>query len=160
MNVFLEEHKNFLILLLRHNVDFILIGGYAVIYYGYERTTADMDIWLRPDNSNKEKLLIALNEHGIDEDGLTTVRNFNFEEAQVFFIGDKPHKIDFLTKVGGVTYEEAASKKASLPLKGRQVPVVHYHHLVTMKMLAGRPQDIADVEVLQKIARFRKEKDT
>jgi hypothetical protein len=48
MDIFLEEHKLFLLLLLKHKVEFILIGGYGVILYGYERGTADMDIWLKP----------------------------------------------------------------------------------------------------------------
>jgi hypothetical protein len=55
MDVMLREHKAFLLLLLKYKVEFILIGGYAVIFYGYERTTADMDIWLRPDNKNRDK---------------------------------------------------------------------------------------------------------
>lgn len=48
MNIFLEEHRKFLFLLIKHHVEFILIGGYAVIIYGYERGTGDMDIWLKP----------------------------------------------------------------------------------------------------------------
>lgn len=54
MDILLEDHKQLLISLLDSGVDFMLIGGYAVIHYGYERTTADMDIWLRPDNGKKD----------------------------------------------------------------------------------------------------------
>jgi hypothetical protein len=55
MDIMLEEHKKFLLLLLKHKVEFIVIGGYAVIYYGYERSTSDMDIWLKPTNKNRDK---------------------------------------------------------------------------------------------------------
>jgi hypothetical protein len=158
MNILLDEHKNFLLLLLKHKVDFILIGGYAVIFHGYERTTADMDLWLKPDNLNKELFIGALEEHGIDDESLATVRHFDFEKAQVFFIGKKPQKIDFLTKVRGLTYSEAEKEKIFFPLKDKQVPILQYDHLITLKMLAGRPQDKADIDELQRIAKFRKSK--
>ncbi len=158
MDIFLDEHKNFLLLLLKHQVSFMLIGGYAVIYYGYERGTGDMDIWLMPDNKNKEKFIRALREHGIKEDILKEVNKMNFVEPKVLHIGEKPNKIDFLTQVHGVTYLEADNKKQLLPLKNYFVPVIDYYHLITIKMLAGRPQDIADVDILQKINRFKNKK--
>ena len=66
MNILLDEHKAIIIQLLNAHVDFILIGGYAVIYHGYGRTTGDMDIWLRPDNSNRDKLIPILENLGIE----------------------------------------------------------------------------------------------
>ena len=155
MDILLEDHKSFLISLLRHKVDFMLIGGYAVIHYGYERTTADMDIWLKPDHQNKEKLIIALRQFGIIEEDLLQLRKIDFKEASVFSIGEKPNKIDFLTQVQGLTYDVADSQKLYFPLKDRQIPIIQYHHLIQVKMISGRPQDKADVEMLQKINQFR-----
>ena len=63
MDLFIDEQKKFLLLLLKHNVEFILIGGHAVIYHGYERVTADMDIWLKPDSQNRTNFLEALREY-------------------------------------------------------------------------------------------------
>lgn len=60
MNILLDEHKTALIQLPKSKVDFILIGGYAVIYHGYGRTTGDMYVWLKPDNENRDKLIPAL----------------------------------------------------------------------------------------------------
>ena len=57
MNIFIETHQNLLICLIKHKVNFILIGGYAVIYHGYKRSTGDMDLWIEPNNENKLKLL-------------------------------------------------------------------------------------------------------
>lgn len=65
MNILIEEHKQFIIQLLESKVEFILIGGYAVIFHGYGRTTGDMDLWLKPENSNRDKLISVLNEMGI-----------------------------------------------------------------------------------------------
>ena len=78
MNIFYQEHRIILKTLLEHRVDFILIGGYAVNYYGYNRVTGDMDIWLAPDNDNKEMLLKALASLGFDEDGINTIRSWDF----------------------------------------------------------------------------------
>ncbi len=155
MDIFLEEHKKFLLLLLKHEVSFMLIGGYAVIYYGYQRGTGDMDLWLKPDNFNKQKFIAALKEHGINELLLAEVDKMNFTEAKVLHIGQKPNKIDFLTKVHGLTYVEADEKKHLLPLKNYFIPVIDYYHLITLKMLSGRPQDIADVDILKKINQFK-----
>lgn len=158
MDIFLEEHKKLLLLLLKHNVKFLLIGGYAVIVYGYERGTADMDIWLNSSDENKEKFIAALREHGIGDNSLSLLRKTDFHQAQAFHIGEKPTKVDFLTKVQGLKFDEADKEKYLLPLKDILIPVIQYHHLITVKMLAGRPQDKADVDVLQKINRHKKRK--
>lgn len=158
MNIFLDEHKNFLLLLLNHKVDFILIGGYAVIYYGYERGTGDMDLWLKPDNTNKQKFIEALRHHGLHDSVLEKVAAMNFNDAQVMHLGEKPNKIDFLTKVSGLVYDEAEAKKNLIPLQNTFIPVIDYHHLIVLKMIAARPQDKADVDILQKINQFKNKK--
>ena len=60
MNILIETHKKLLLALIKQNVEFILIGGYAVVYYGYSRATGDIDIWLKPDNHNKSKFLVTV----------------------------------------------------------------------------------------------------
>lgn len=155
MDLFLEEHKKILLLLLKNSVDFILIGGYAVIYYGYERTTGDMDLWLKPTNENRDNFINALKEHGVEPNALDTLSKMKFTEPQVLYIGKKPNKIDFMTKIQGLSFEEAADKKVLLSLEGQHIPVIHYDHLIISKMLMGRSQDKADVEMLQKIQRLR-----
>lgn len=156
MHLFLDEHRKFLILLLKHEVKFMLIGGYAVIIYGYERGTGDMDLWLQPDNDNKRKFIEALKEHGISQESLDAVSKMDFTTVIALHLGDKPNKIDFLTKVQGLDFEEADQQKRLIPLNDLSIPVIDYDHLIRIKLLAGRPQDKADVDILQKINRFRK----
>lgn len=158
MALFLQEHKRFLLLLLKHEVEFILIGGYAVIYHGYERTTNDMDLWLKPTNINRDRFIEALKDHGVVQSGLDAVKKMDFTSSQVLHIGKPPNKIDFLTKVQGLSFEEAMEKKVSVLLGDEQLPILHYDHLIISKMLAGRPQDKADVDMLQKIKRAKDEK--
>jgi hypothetical protein len=151
MALFLKEHKRILLLLAKHEVKFILIGGYAVIYYGYERTTTDMDIWLKPTNENRNKFIGALEEDNFVQSGLDDIHKMNFTKPQVLHIGKRPNKIDFLTKPYGLNFKEAAAKQVLLPLQDHHIPVLHFDHLIISKMLLGRPQDKADVDMLQKI---------
>jgi len=65
MNIFTDFHRRFLIALLKHDVDFIVVGGLSVVYHGYIRTTGDMDLWIRPTNENKLKLLQVIPQFGL-----------------------------------------------------------------------------------------------
>lgn len=64
INLFTEEHRELLTALIKNKVDFMLVGGYAVIHYGYDRSTGDMDIWLKTGNRNRDKLINALKDFG------------------------------------------------------------------------------------------------
>lgn len=156
MNILFEEHQKLLLSLLHNKVNFILIGGYAVIYYGYERVTGDMDIWLQPDNDNLPRLLTALNDFGIGESSLQQVRQIDLTRAQMFFVGDTPIRIDFLTKVSGINFSEAILQVNYFELDDKQVPVIQYHHLILTKSATGRAKDKADIEELERINRYRK----
>ena len=156
MDITLEEFKQLLLILLGHKVNFMLIGGYAVIYYGYERTTSDLDIWLEPENENRDRLVLALEEFGIDNESLDALAASDFTQIQFFFFGEKPARIDFLTRISNVTYKDAAQEVNYLPLKDKQVPIIHYRHLILSKIANDRARDKADVEELQKININRK----
>jgi hypothetical protein len=155
MDILVPEFKELLILLVKHKVKFMLIGGYAVIYYGYERTTSDMDIWLKPDNENKDKLINALKEFGILNDDLNELTTRDFTQIQFFYFGSKPRRIDFLNRISGVTFEEAEKVVNYFPLKNVKVPIIQYHHLILSKISNERGKDKTDVEELQKINKFR-----
>jgi hypothetical protein len=114
--------------LANHHVDFLLIGGYAVNYHGYGRYTGDIDFWLRPSNDNKEKFLMVFDELCNNPLDLEKVKALNFNEAQVICMGEPPLRIDFLTKVNLVDFDEAWHKRVFLQLKNLKVPVVDYHH--------------------------------
>ena len=142
--------------LILHSVDFIIIGGYAVNYYGYGRYTGDIDFWLRPTNENKGKFLKVFREICSSRKGIEEVELFNFEEPRVISLGEPPLRVDFLTKVNLVDFEEAWQKKVYFSLKNMRVPVVDYNHLITMKFNTGRPKDKLDLDQLQKINQIKK----
>ncbi len=156
MNILTEAHKKLLIDLLDSGIEFLLIGGYAVNYHGYPRYTMDMDIWLRPDNENKQRFVDFLQKQDFSKESVDRVQGLDFNAAQAFHIGEKETRIDFLTKILGVEFNEAYARCSKLPFADKIVPVIQYEHLMINKMMSGRPKDKADVDELQKINRFRK----
>jgi hypothetical protein len=151
MNLFIDIHQKLISALLSHTVEFIIIGGYSVIFHGYTRTTGDIDIWLKPENHNKKKLLLALEEFGIDEASLRALEALDFTQTTFFKIGKEPERMDFLTRINLVEYGEADKQKIVADLDDLKVPFLHLNHLILSKINTDRPQDKADIEMLQKI---------
>lgn len=157
MNIFLNEHQEILRWLIEKQVEFLLIGGYAVIYHGYKRSTGDMAHWLNPMNENKEKVIRALNYAGYDAADLVNLADADFTKHLAFSIGEEPHKIDFITYINQVSFEEAYKNKVEFDFEGMQIPVININELILSKINTGRKKDEADVEELQKIISYRKD---
>ena len=156
MNFFIDEHQQLLHALINNEVSFILIGGYAVIHYGYERTTGDMDIWLQTGNDNRDKLLKAFKEFGIEEVDIYQLRQMDFTNpVPVFFIGETPRRIDFITLVSNISFETAIKKVNFFSLENLTIPIIHYDHLILTKLTTGRAKDKADIEELKRINKYR-----
>ncbi|HZG01028.1 MAG TPA: nucleotidyltransferase [Chitinophagales bacterium] len=155
MNLLIDAHRQLLKAMLNNNVDFIVIGGYAVIFHGYDRTTGDIDFWIKPDNANKPKLIEALREFGIEETSLADVGTLDFTKTIFFNIGEEPERIDFLTRINLISYEEADRDKTIAEVDELKMPFLHLNHLILSKINTERPQDKADVDMLQKIAKHR-----
>jgi hypothetical protein len=157
MDIFIPEHKEILLALVKHRVDFMLIGGYAVIHYGYERSTADLDIWLQLGNDNRDRLLNALEEFGITDDGIAELRKMDFTRPlPVFWFGQPPKTIDFVTLVSNVKFEEAIKEVRFFFMGNEKIPIIHYTHLILSKSTSSRLKDKADVEELERINKYRK----
>ena len=155
MNILIDEHKEALEKLLDNEVEFILVGGLAVIYYGYTRTTGDMDVWLKPTPQNQQKLIKFLKNEKIFDDDIVYLSGLDFTKHLVFHIGEEPLKIDFLTFINGVTYEEADKIKNSFESGEYMIPVIHLNHLIISKLSSSRMKDRADVEELQKVNKLK-----
>jgi predicted nucleotidyltransferase len=156
MDVFFEPHRKMLRMLHEFNVDFILVGGFAVNYYGFNRPTGDMDIWLKPQNENKDKLLLALTAYGFNSESINYVQSLDFNDTLVFSCGELPFRIDFLTKISGVSYAEAEPQALKTTMENINVNIIHIHHLVLSKISNNRTKDKLDVEELQKIINRQK----
>ena len=143
--------------LIKQKVEFIVIGGYAVNFHGFRRPTGDIDLLIKPENGEKKsRLLSALRNLGITEPVLKKLNELDFEKAQVFRDGEEPFRIDFLTKVSGVKFEEAWKEKQSIEIDGLNINFLHIKHLIATKITTGRPKDKIDIDELQKIQKYKK----
>lgn len=157
INIFLPEHTEILKALNEHHVEYLLIGGYAVIFHGYHRTTGDMDIWLKPDNANKQKIISAFRTVGYDDVSLQQLNGYDFTSAVMFYLGLEPQKIEFLTQLSLLEFDDSYLRKNIFVVDDElSVPFVHFNDLVLSKINTGRAKDKADIEELQKIRSIEK----
>jgi predicted nucleotidyltransferase len=132
-----------------HRVEFLVVGGQAVIAHGYPRLTKDMDLWVRPTAENGARVIDALFEFGSGDAGLTSGQ---FENPRtVLMLGREPFRIDILTDIPGVTFDEAWLGRVHVTLDGVRVPVIGKRELIKNKRSVGRLQDLADVEALERL---------
>ena len=153
MNIFLPAHIRILVLFSKYKVNYLLVGGYAVIAHGYPRTTGDMDLWIEPGNENRTRLIQAFSEYGVHPEDLDRLGVLELQKPQVFHIGQVPEKIDFLSRIAGVEWSEAWHRKKTFkhPEEGFDIYLIHLDDLIRSKITTGRLQDKADVENLQKV---------
>ena len=151
-----QAHLEMLSVLQKHNVEYLIVGGYAVILHGYIRTTGDMDIWINPPPENINRLLEAFTQMQFDPQGIEQIRTMDFSTPVVFHIGEEPDRIDFLSHIAGVDFAKAFSRHESISIHNNEFPFLHLDDLIINKLRSNRLQDQADVEALQKIARIKK----
>lgn len=152
---FAESFSELLAAFTKHKVDFMIVGGYAVNFHGYERNTSDLDVWVKPSQENLHKIGKALLQLGFDEASVKTVEGFNCETPFLFHVGTKPDDVEVFNFVTGVRYEDAEPHRIPfIDEAGLQVHFISIRDLIVNKMLAGRTQDKLDVEMLQKIQKL------
>jgi hypothetical protein len=140
----------------KHNVNYMVVGGYAVNFHGYERNTSDLDIWVKPTADNLVIVVSSLRDLGFDEESLNHINGFNPTEPYLFHIGLKPDDIEVFNFVTGVKYEDAEPHKVVFnDADNLTVYFISIRDLLINKMLAGRTQDKLDVEMLQKIQNLK-----
>ena len=140
----------FLGLLIDRKVKFLVVGGYAVNYYGYPRYTGDIDIWLWTDPHNAVKVVEAIKEFGLDVLGVRT--DDLTRPYQVIQMGYEPARIDLLTSVDGVDFSQCYGSATLVEVERLDVPFISLEDLLTAKRATGRAKDLADVEGLEKVS--------
>ena len=140
------DFKEFLKLLNAHQVEYLLIGGYAVGYYGYPRATADMDIWIAMNPANSDRIVAVLKEFGFDLPELSP--ELFLKEWQIIRLGVPPVRIELATTISGVNFGECYAKRVVDVLDGVKVNVISLKHLKANKNASGRHQDLAALENL------------
>lgn len=128
-------------------VEYLVVGAYALAAHGAPRATGDLDLWIRQGAENARRVFRALKKfgaptHDLEENDLT-------EPDLVFQIGVEPRRIDILSSITGVTFEEAWKDRIQVEIDGLELPVLGRAALVTNKRALGRKQDLADIARLE-----------
>ncbi len=151
---FSKDIQDFISLLAKHEVRYLIVGGEAVIYYGNARLTGDVDFFYDPDKTNALRLYRALSEFWDNNiPGLSRFEELS-EPGIIIQFGSPPHRIDLLTEVDGITFEEAWINRNTTPveLEGKSVSVyfIGLDELIKNKEAMKRPKDLEDLKFLLK----------
>jgi len=150
-----QDFKEFVKLLNQNKVKYLIVGGYALAYHGYPRYTQDIDFWILTNLENANNLLKVLKEFGfsslnISKEDLTT-------QGNIIQLGYPPNRIDILTEIDGVAFEEAYPSRVEVELEGEKMYLINLDYLMQNKAASGRLQDKADLEQLEKIKKKKKD---
>ena len=141
-----QDFREFLRLLNSYEVSYLLIGGFAVGYHGYPRATGDMDIWIAATLENADKIVRLLKAFGFDVPQLN--RELFLKKRQVIRIGVPPIRIEMLTDISGVSFDECYDKRVTDLIDGVSVSIISLAHLKVNKKASGRTKDLHDFECL------------
>ncbi len=129
-------------------MEYMLVGGYSVIFHGYSRTTGDLDIWVNPTKENYKKLIKSCFEFGLHIDDLTEYNFLVNDNIDVFTFGRPPVSIDIMKKVKGLNFAETYSNSIEADIDGVLIRVIHKNRLIQAKKASNRPKDQDDIDHL------------
>ena len=142
-----KDLREFVELLNSAKIKYLIVGGHAVAFHGYPRFTGDTDFFVESSRSNANALEQVLRDFGFSGIGVTE-QDF-LQPGIVVQLGRPPNRIDLLTSIDGVTFEEAWSSRMLVEIDGLPVNFISKEHLLKNKRASGRPQDHADADRLE-----------
>lgn len=142
------DFKDMLSCLRDEKVNFIIVGAYSLAAHGFPRATGDIDIWVRSDTGNARKVMRALAKFGAPISDISE-NDFTAPE-RVLQIGVEPSRIDLLTGIDGVEFDEAWEEKITITIDELEIHVLSKNHLLRNKLAAGRDKDQGDIIWLQR----------
>jgi len=140
-----DDFKEFIQCLNRHNVRYLLVGGWAVGIYGNPRATKDIDFLIAIDTENIEKLQSALSDFGAP----TVDDKVFMESGNVFRMGRSPIQIDIINLATGIEFEECYLNRNTISVEGIELSIISRNDLIQNKKASGRHRDLADAEFLE-----------
>ena len=148
--MFVNSHFSDLLRIFNDNrIQYLVIGGYAVVHYAGPRYTKDLDVWISTDFSTSAAVFAALREFGQPLAGMTIDDYFHFAEGSFFLeMGAPPERIDVLMGFLGLTFEEAWPRRTEVDFDGLLVSFISKADLITLKRAADRPEDLLDANRL------------
>lgn len=144
-----NDYKEMLQCLSEERVEYLLVGAYALAVHGFPRATRDIDVFVGATADNAVRLMKALARFGAPLEGISAA---DFAaEGVVFQIGNSPRRIDIITRIDGVGFQQAYANRQTVSIEGIEVPAISVEDLIANKRASGRPQDVADVLKLESL---------
>jgi len=141
-----QDFKELLACLNARGVDYMVVGGYALAFHGAPRFTGDLDVWVKPEGDNARRVLAALTDFGF---GSLDLKEADFTlPDRVLQLGVPPVRVDIITSISGVTWDEAAPRRVPGQYGEAKVFYISRADLIANKKACGRHKDLADVEAL------------
>lgn len=156
MDVLDEELLQFWKLLNAHDVKYIMVGGFATRFHGFDRATDDLDMWLKDTIENRRNLRNAFCDLGYGD--FSSLEMMEFVPGWTSFYVGSGIELDIMTYMKGLennSFDECLLKASIADLDGIKVPFLHINHLIDNKKAVNRPKDQTDVQQLEKIKEFR-----
>ena len=153
-----DDFKELLSIFHAHGVKYLIVGGYAVSFHAQPRATKDIDLLIKPDAENSKAVYAALAKFGAPLEGLTA-EDFS-DRGKFFRMGREPIMVDILPEIDGIDFDRAWEKRVESVIdlgSGLTAFFISGPDLVTAKLAAGRPQDIADVAALRNASKSKPE---
>lgn len=135
----------------RFEVEYMLVGGYAVSFHTRPRSTKDLDLWVRGTPANLERLARALEAFGAPPGIVLAARKL--APSEILFFGLPPLRIDVLRSVDGIDFDEAYAERVQARFDDIDVTLIGAEHLLRNKLATGRAQDLLDADALREKAR-------
>lgn len=140
---------DFIALLEKHQVEYMVIGGYAMGFHGLPRYTGDMDIWIKVSETNADKMMCVASEFPIPKQFFK--RDDFLNQSPMFGIafGNRPLRIEVLNAISGVTFDDCFSRCKKIKVHEIEIKFIDYNDLIENKKASGRKKDLRDVEALE-----------
>ena len=146
--LFTEDMKDLITLFTKNNVKYVLVGGFAVNYYGYIRTTQDIDILLYPSKENARGIMKSLDEFGFGKAGIP--QEYFETEGTAIHLGAEPNRIDLLTHLIGISNDHIFANMNQVDYEGIKINIISFKDLLDCKRNSKRQRDLADADELEK----------
>lgn len=141
-----DDFREFLKLCNARRAKYLLIGGYAVNYFGYSRATSDMDVWIDRTSDNADKLVSVLRDFGFQTEDVTS--ELFMSKGNIVRMGVPPLRLEILNEISGLSFSDCYPKRLRVVIDGIKVDLISLEDLVQNKKASGRPKDLIDVDHL------------
>jgi hypothetical protein len=141
-----QDFRDLLALFNKNQVEYIIVGAYALGFHGAPRYTGDLDVLVNPEPTNAKSIMQALHEFGFGSVGLTAA-DFE-EEGKVVQLGSSPVRVDIITSITGVSWDQARLGRVKGQFGDLMVHYIGREDFITNKRALGRKKDIADLEAI------------